>query len=185
MAKIVTRVRIPKGLKTRVTRILNETLNDEEMLETIGKIAVKNAVANISEGKQPKDENSFKNPTLSDGWMDRKRSLVKQGTRAVSGQALTSKLSRLAFTGQFLRSMLESVEVIDKGQGKRAVQYGPQGQRNSYSGVSESNTPNNEELGDYLVAQGRDWRGVSEDTRKQMVRAAQAKIRRLLSLKNK
>jgi len=185
MAKIRTNIRVPRGIESRVTRILNETLNDKDLLKEVGTIAVKNAVANISEAKQPKNKAPFKAPRVQQEWMRRKRSLVRRGARAVSGQALSSRLARLAFTGQFLRSMLESVEVIDKGKGKRAVQYGPQGQRKPYPGVKSRNTPNNEDLGDYLVEQGRDWRGVSDDTREQMAKAAQAKIRRLLRRKNK
>lgn len=182
MAGIKTslRITIPRGLKDSVAKEIESVIGDTKLLEQVGEIARKDTVTNVLKAIEPSSGNQFAAPLITDQWRERKRQLSKVNSPIDGAAGGGSSKARLAFTGQFLASIKAT---IGRVRGVRTILVGPQGDREPYKnldGSPSSSTPTNEELGAYLIEQGRDWTGVSRQTIRAMVQLVRAELRRKL-----
>jgi len=177
MASSKMNITIPKNLQANVRRQLEEAISDPKLLNKVGDIAVKDIKAHILQAKSPETGGAFREPNITPEWQKRKRRLstVNKAFDGLSGGG--SGKARLIFTGQFLQSF--NFEIRDGG-----IDIGPDDTpRSPYrnlNGSQVSNTPTNLELGQYLIDQGRDWRGVSKQARARLVNLVRSHMRRKL-----
>jgi hypothetical protein len=174
-------IRVPKELKANTKKRIETIIQDDEVLNEVGVIARKSAVAQILQAKEPATGNKFSSPTITDGWRERKLRLSTVNTPIDARAGGGSKMARLAFTGQFLKSFIHNI--TRDLRGRKVVQVGPQGQRTQYRQLKGGTTKGpalNETLGQYLIDQGRDWRGVPANIKNVINKAVSAYIRRKL-----
>lgn len=173
------RINIPKGLKADVSALIEREIQDDSLLKEIGESARRDAIVNILSAKEPASGQSFAVPTITDGWRRRKQQLSRTNNPIDGKAGGRSSLARLAFTGQFLESFRVSIERV---RGIKTILVGPEGQRSPYKNLDgspgSSRAPTNEELGAYLIEQGRDWTGIPRATIRSIVQRVRARLRR-------
>jgi len=159
-----TRVFIKLGtsVKSRVTELINNTLQGEKVLNEIGVIAVKSVVQENLKGVNPSNKQQFKSP-LTDKWVERKNELDKRtSTKALGPKGLSAKPVNL-FTGQFLKSL--GYEIVNF-EGSKAIEIKATDTtpRVPYSNLdgTKSSVSKNEDIGQGLINRGSDWRGVPQ-----------------------
>jgi hypothetical protein len=175
------KITVPKTLEKNVAREINRIIQDDEVLNGVGEIARKDAVAHILQAKEPATGNKFSRPTITKTWQTRKKRLSTVNSPIDSRAGGGGKTARLAFTGQFVKSFIHNI--TRSATGRKVVEVGPQGMRTQYRNLNGSSAKGprlNETLGDYLIDQGRDWRGVPERIKTRINTAVRAYIRKKL-----
>lgn len=178
-------IKIPPGLEKKVKDTLDEIVQRDELLMEVGEIARKDIISHIEQAKSPGTGAGFANRELSSGWKDRKSKLRATNQAFDSRAGGGSKLARLIFTGQWIKSF---VTIIDKENSRKMITVGPSGDHKPYKnldGSTSGQTISNQKLGQYFKEQGRDWTGFPERIRSRIVNVVRAYIRRELTKRNK
>lgn len=183
MAKL--KVTVGPGVQAAVRAKIDEALQDDKLLKEVGDIARADIVAQIVMAKEPATGKKFASPTITPEWRERKRRLAttNKAFDAASGGGTGS--ARLIFTGQWIQSIVNRVTKLG---GRKVIEIGPTGKHEPYIGIGGDRigkTITNEQLGEYLREQGRDWTGFPERARKRLVTAARNFLRRKLTTKTK
>lgn len=176
---IRTRFKVPPEIKEQVKAKIQEVINDDKLLNKLGDVTTKEVKLKILEGKNPKTDAPFKNPTLTAGWVKKKAQLSSTNT-PLSAQAVSTREARLAFTGEWLRSIKHFI--VQEGN-QKSIEIRPEGKHSRYIGADGApigKVVDNRTIGQGLIEQGRDWRGVSQKTARRLVQLIRAFVRRKL-----
>lgn len=177
-------IKVPKKLQLRVREKIERIIQDDEILDEVGEIARKDAVAHILQAKNPATDQKFK--PISKEWQKRKRRLSTVNTPIDARAGGATRAARLAFTGGFLKSFTH--RIVRGYRNRKIVEIGPTGNRSPYRNLngsrSKGGAKTNQELGKYLIEQGRDWRGVPTRVHKRINTAVRRFIRRKLRSSN-
>lgn len=178
-------IKIPKGIEAKVRNTLDEIIQEDSILNEVGEIARRDIIAHIEQAKEPRTGNGFAERQITDGWKTRKSKLRSTNQAFDSRSGGGSKLARLIFTGQWIKSFKT---VLGKDKSRKVVTIGPSGIHQPYKNLDGTQSgqaiPNNK-LGQYFKEQGRDWTGFPERIRSRIVNVVRAHIRRELTKRNK
>ncbi len=178
------KVTIPKGVEDKIKKVILDITNQDELLKQVGEVARKDIVATILKGKSPATGEGFDNRILTDKWKNRKKSLSRVNTPVDSSSGGGSSIARLVFTGEWLKSFIVAIVPGDQ----KSIEIFPDGDHSQYTGIRKpkiGKTVPNIKIGQGLIEQGRDWRGITAKTKGVLVKLVQSYIRRELTKRNK
>lgn len=176
-----TKIKVPDEMESFVKKKLNEIVQDNELLNQVGDIARKDMIVEILKGNEPATGKPFASSKIGKKWREKKKELSEYNTPIDSKAGGGTSVARLAFTGQWLKSLKHTLE--RNKEGKKEILIFPDGDHKPYStksGKSKQKPISNEDLGQYLIEQGRNWKGVSPRIQKRLVNLVRTFIRRKL-----
>lgn len=179
------KVTVNSDVEKKVRDRINAALQDDGLLNEVGTIAKNTIVATIITAKEPATGKPFANPEITPEWRQRKRRLSTVNTPFDPSAGGGSKKARLLFTGQFLKSIVNTITRIG---GRKVITVAPSGTHQPYMGIRGEPVGRpieNQTLGQYLIEQGRDWAGFPESSKKRLVTAARNYLRRKLTSQKK
>lgn len=176
MAKARARIKNLRSVFNAIEKVFNDTVQEDKMLNDIGKEIVKRVKTQTQIGNDLKNED--KQPSLSDGYINY-RSRLRQGkvenTSVKPSKLMQPERSQLTLTGQLLESLKYE---IDKR--KATITMEPTGTRKPTKRKNDITT--NKELTLDLAKRGREYLGLDktgvENIRQKVLRVLRRNIRK-------